>query len=207
MIGERGIVAILFDADGVLQQSADGWREQVAALCPDPERSAEFVIDVFAAERPCLVGAGDFREAIASILRRYGSATDADAALRLWWQITPHRALLDLVRSLRDGGMRVALASNQHAQRARYMSQQLDYASAFDHTFFSCDIGYAKPDRRYFGEVAQQLGAAPRQLLFIDDLEANVDAARSSGLRAEVFNVRDGVEAMQRLLRAYELIA
>jgi putative hydrolase of the HAD superfamily len=197
------IAAVLFDADGVLQQSADGWRDDVAALCPQSARSAEFVAEVFDLERPCLAGHGDFRAALARLLRQWHSTTDVDEALALWWRITPHAALLDIVRTLRRAGTIVGLASNQHAQRARYMSERLGYAAAFDHLFYSCVLGHAKPDGMYFTRIVQRIGEAPGALLFIDDLHDNVAAARSVGLQAEVFHAREGPEAMMRLLRRH----
>ena len=83
------------------------------------------------------------------------------------------------------------------------MSEQLGYASAFDRTFYSCDVGYAKPDPAYFEQIVRDLGVAPGDLLFIDDLDDNVAAARSVGLHAEVFRAEEGAEAMLQLLGSY----
>lgn len=52
---------------------------------------------------------------------------------------------------------------------------------------YSCRIGVAKPDPRAYQICAEQLGVVPRDVLFFDDNERNVVAARAAGMTAEVF--------------------
>ena len=47
--------------------------------------------------------------------------------------------------------------------------------------FLSCEIGACKPSDAAFEAVEAALGMAARQILFIDDTFANVEAARSRG--------------------------
>jgi putative hydrolase of the HAD superfamily len=52
---------------------------------------------------------------------------------------------------------------------------------------YSCRIGVAKPDPRAYLACAEQLGVGPQDVLFFDDRESNVLAAREVGMAAEVF--------------------
>jgi putative hydrolase of the HAD superfamily len=52
---------------------------------------------------------------------------------------------------------------------------------------YSCRIGVAKPDPRAYQICAEQLGVAPQDVLYFDDREVNVVAAREAGMAAEVF--------------------
>jgi putative hydrolase of the HAD superfamily len=58
---------------------------------------------------------------------------------------------------------------------------------------YSCRIGVAKPDPRAYEICAEQLGVGPRDVLFFDDTERNVVAAREAGMTAEVFTSPDQV--------------
>lgn len=51
----------------------------------------------------------------------------------------------------------------------------------------SFEIGMLKPTVEAFGLVAARAGIKPARSLFIDDVLANVEAARAAGFQAEVF--------------------
>jgi HAD superfamily hydrolase (TIGR01509 family) len=48
---------------------------------------------------------------------------------------------------------------------------------------FSSQLGLAKPDPRIFEVAAQRLGVSAREVVFVDDNAANVQAARTAGMR------------------------
>lgn len=68
---------------------------------------------------------------------------------------------------------------------------------AFDKVFCSHEIGCRKPAPESFARVLQAIGAAPAHVLFFDDLEENVAAARGCGLQGVVVrgpqDVRDAL--------------
>ena len=85
------------------------------------------------------------------------------------------------------------------------MSEVFGYADVFDGEFYSCRLGAMKPDVGYFHAVLKSLPFAPEQLLFIDDRERNVAAARSVGINGVEYDIEDGVEALRGVLRGYGL--
>jgi putative hydrolase of the HAD superfamily len=199
------IKAVLFDADGVLQQPSTGWLINLERLCPIPGRAPEFLNEVFTAERPCLAGTADFASALDEVLRRWGSGCHVEDALAIWRQIEPAQGLLDVVRQLRKSGFLVALATNQHAYRAEFMSEQLGYASEFDHEFYSCRIGHAKPSGEFFLHALDRLGLRGHEVLLIDDKEPNIRGAREAGLHAVLFHLSAGSPELESLLRKHGL--
>lgn len=205
MASSGSIGVVLFDADGVIQRTAPAWHGLLSGLCPDPERVESFLADVFAAERPCLTGADDFRDALERVLRRWRCTAGVDEVLHVWTLIEPDEGALHLVRRLRSGGIRAALATNQQHHRAAHMIERLDYAASFDELFFSCELGYAKPSAGYFHTVLDRLGADPTEVLFIDDHADNVTAAQGVGIRAAQFHLDQGAAALERLLVSHGL--
>lgn len=199
------ISAVLFDADGVIQRPSSTWRTHLVRLCPDPARANEFLSELFAAERPCFDGTEDFRRTLTEALARWGRADAVDEALAVWTEIEPDLHILEVVAELRRNDIRVALASNQQAIRAKYMSQALGYAEKFDHLFYSCVLGHAKPSAQYFEQALRRLSLPGDSVLFLDDREVNVAAAHGVGLHAELAQIDRGAVGMRQLLSRYGL--
>jgi FMN hydrolase / 5-amino-6-(5-phospho-D-ribitylamino)uracil phosphatase len=57
----------------------------------------------------------------------------------------------------------------------------------FEHVVASCHLGVRKPDRGFFVGLLDRVGCAVDEVLFVDDREGNVEAARSFGLRSHRF--------------------
>jgi glucose-1-phosphatase len=55
----------------------------------------------------------------------------------------------------------------------------------FDHRFLSFDLGLVKPDPAIFRAVADRLPVPPDRVLFLDDNDLNVDAARAFGFLSQ----------------------
>ena len=75
--------------------------------------------------------------------------------------------------------------SNSNAQHHAWWAQE--YAatlSNFRQVFVSCELGRRKPEAEAFAAVASAMGAAYENILFFDDTEENVTAARRLGMQA-----------------------
>ncbi|HSN38748.1 MAG TPA: HAD-IA family hydrolase, partial [Burkholderiales bacterium] len=79
-----------------------------------------------------------------------------------------------------------------------------EYASTlgvFRKVFVSCDLGKRKPEPEAFMAVAQEMGTPLPKILFFDDLEANVAAARKLGMQAlRVKSAADVERALEPVL-------
>jgi putative hydrolase of the HAD superfamily len=197
------VSAVLFDADGVVQRPSSDWWTRLASLVPAD--SDAFIGDLMAAEKPALVGKGDFREAVADVLRRWNSTATIEEALEPWSWFVAEPDVVALIQSLRAAGIGCHLATNQQAYRRTLMQDERGYGAWFDQTFYSCDLGLAKPDPAYFRAILADLQVPASEVLFIDDNEANVAGALGVGLRAEVYDLSAGIPALVELLRRYGL--
>jgi len=198
------IDAVLFDADGVIQRPTVDWRAALSGFV-SPGDAAGFVLDLMTSERPSLVGKGDFRDAITEVLRRWHSEVPAEAVLDLWRRFEAEPVVVDLIQQLRAQGIGCHLATNQQGYRRAIMHDERHYGDWFDQTFYSCDLGLAKPDPAYFRTILQAIDRPATSVLFIDDNVANVDGARTVGLHAEVYDLAEGTEALRSLLVRYGL--
>lgn len=200
------IHVVLFDADGVVQRMHSAWREGVERMCGDPDRADSFIEEVFEAEDQCLTGDGDFELVLSAVLEKWSSQVNIAEALRIWTMIEPDEGVFDIVRKLRGRGTVVALATNQQRHRANHMIDTLGYINEFDHIFCSCHLGHAKPSTEYFKVALASLELPANQVLFIDDHDRNIAAAKDAGLHGLRFHVDDGAAALQGLLQGYRIL-
>ncbi|WP_350274627.1 HAD-IA family hydrolase [Kribbella sp. HUAS MG21] len=197
------VTAVLFDADGVIQRPTADWWGHLTSLVPSG--GPEFVADLMAAELPALVGKVDFRDALADVLRRWNSPASVEEALEPWTWFAAEPEVVELIQSLRAAGIGCHLATNQQGYRRAIMQDERGYGAWFDATFYSCDVGLAKPDPAYFRAILSAIDLPASSVLFIDDNEANVAGAASVGLQVEYYDLAAGVPALGALLRRYDL--
>jgi putative hydrolase of the HAD superfamily len=206
------LAAILFDADGVIQNSkVDDLSVLVArSLGFLPEDLEDFVNDIIEAERPALAGQVDFADVLEPLLAARGASGKAAEFAAEWaCSIDADASVLSLIGKLRQQGLCCALATNQQSYRAKYMRQTLGYDRVFERSFYSHELGFMKPDVRYFEAIVARLPFSPEQVLFIDDLAKNIAAARTVGLHAEQFvhpRNTDGVAQLKELLERYSVV-
>jgi putative hydrolase of the HAD superfamily len=89
-------------------------------------------------------------------------------------------AMVDLIRSLRQAGLRTALLSNSWGANDDYPRHL--FGELFDVVVISGEVGMRKPEQRIFRHTAALLGLEPAECVFIDDVQANVVAAEALGL-------------------------
>lgn len=197
------IRAILFDADGVFQHPTDDLEARLErALGFVPTALAEFLAEVFEVEGSTLTGEREFEEALEPLVKKWGADGTAAALAACWSSIVTDEAILALVARLRKAGYVCALATNQQRHRGTHMSEVLGYRHHFDHSFYSWQVGYAKPDPRYFLAISRALGLEPAAMLFIDDRAANIAAAASLGIHTVHFIHDKTDKAVTELTRA-----
>lgn len=206
----KSIRAVLFDADGVIQDNTDDLPERLErTLGFIPDDIGAFIRDVVEAERPALTNVSDFSDTLQPVLHAWDALCGVSEFITMWSSsIVVSDAILALISKLRQGGMYCAIASTQQRYRAEYMSNTLGYGELFDDEFYACHLEVSKPDPAFFVAVLAQLPFTGDQTLFIDDVSENVLAAQSVGLHAErfVLSGTDGSEmAMRDLLRSFSI--
>lgn len=97
----------------------------------------------------------------------------------------------ELLESLQAKGYRLFAASNSfgHLQRSRLQHAGiLDY---FEDTYISMDIGYDKPDIRFYQEALRRCGLQPHEVLMIgDSMTTDILGAQAAGMDALFFDRR-----------------
>jgi putative hydrolase of the HAD superfamily len=93
--------------------------------------------------------------------------------------------LVDRVRSLKEEGYTTGIITNNVAEFGDGWRGLIPVDELFDFVVDSSSVGVRKPDPRIFEIALEHLGdVALDQVVFLDDYQANVDAARELGLLA-----------------------
>ena len=135
-------------------------------------------------------GAVSPAEVVQRIAQRTGLAADevqsvvaAGAA-----SLQPIPAALILMRQLRRPGTPMFFLSNMPAPYAEHLEREHAFVRDFDDGVFSSRVKLIKPDPAIFALAAQRFGLPPAELVFVDDVPANVAAAQAAGWQAVLFS-------------------
>jgi HAD superfamily hydrolase (TIGR01509 family) len=200
------ISVVLFDCDGVLQRPGNDWTGEIGSLTGLSGGALDaFLDDISSAEQPVLDGSEAYGVRLAEVLEEWSLPVRVEDLLQVWQHLVVDQGVLAAAEELREQGLVCALGTNQHRERAAYMRRELGYHRLFDPIVISAEIGVAKPDPEFFRRALVLLGRPAAEVLFVDDVQANVDAARSVGLAAERFAQHGGRTELDRILALHGL--
>jgi len=151
-----------------------------------PEMTQSFFRGIF---NDCLVGKANLSEVLPTYLQDWKWKGSVDEFIATWLErdhVVDLRLISEIQR-LRQSGIICCLATSQERNRAEYMKTKMGFEDAFDYLFFSYEVGWQKPDRAYYQHIEKMLALEKDSILFWDDLEKNVRAAREFGWNAEVY--------------------
>ena len=189
---------LLWDADGVLQHNEEDWRSRL-----DAAGGEGFGDAVFDAEVPALTGETTLRAALHAVVDAWDSPTPSvEDLLALWEQTVVDHEAMAVVDEMRGRGILTCLATNQQDHRVAWMSERLGYLRHFDRTYWSSRMGVMKPDEAFFRLILEDLGVTGDEVGFVDDNRANVEAARTLGIRAVHHDPVSGAEVLRAEVEA-----
>jgi putative hydrolase of the HAD superfamily len=124
----------------------------------------------------------EFERALAArLVRTDGAQVTADGLLgRMFAGTLPVPVMYDLLRTVRAAGYRTCLLSNSWGNDGDYPRDV--FPELFDAWVISAEVRMRKPEERIFRHAAGLLGLPPEQCVFIDDIEANIEAAAALGM-------------------------
>jgi haloacid dehalogenase superfamily, subfamily IA, variant 3 with third motif having DD or ED/haloacid dehalogenase superfamily, subfamily IA, variant 1 with third motif having Dx(3-4)D or Dx(3-4)E len=146
------------------------------------------------------VAVAEFERTLAERLRTLdGDRPVAEGMIeRMFAAFRPVEPMYDMLRAVRAAGLRTCLVSNSWG--AEYPRDGWD--ELFDGVVISGEVGMRKPEHRIFRHALEVIGLPPEQCVFIDDIEANIVAARELGIAGiHHVDVAATLAELERLLR------
>jgi putative hydrolase of the HAD superfamily len=125
-------------------------------------------------------------------LQRSDVQTAVDGVAR---ELQPKPEMVALLQRLHGAGRRLHFLSNMPAGIASDLEARHDFLRCFASGIFSARVQLIKPDPAIYRLAAARFGAAPADLLFIDDHPPNIAAAQALGWDGFVFRSASRTEA------------
>jgi 2-haloacid dehalogenase len=94
---------------------------------------------------------------------------------------------VEILEELASRGRRLCALTNFSHETWPVARQRFDFLQRFEHVVVSGEVGLVKPDPLIYRLAIERCRLAPARTVFVDDVPANVDAARAEGLHAVHF--------------------
>lgn len=95
--------------------------------------------------------------------------------------------MLAWAKALQQAGVKTAILSNMGDINLAYMRKNFAWLDGFTHLTWSCELRTAKPDPAIYQHTLEKLGVAAEEAIFVDDIPANIAAARALGIDGILF--------------------
>jgi epoxide hydrolase-like predicted phosphatase len=190
------IRAVVFDIGGVLEITPPtGWAERwETRLQRQPGELRERLLEVWRGGSIGTIAEAEVERCTGEILGLDGGQVDAFMA-DLWAEYlgSLNGELAAYFAALRPR-YQTAILSNSFVGAREREQERYGFGDICDLIIYSHEVGMQKPDRRIYALTCARLGVQPEEMIFLDDVEVCVSAAREFGIQAILF--RDTAQAI-----------
>ncbi len=178
------VEAFIFDIGNVLVRFEAGKAERTLAKLGVTSPDLALLALLGRRYEAGAVGRAEF---LASLREALGGGLSDDVLASAWQEIfEPNEPMRELVEKL-HGRYPLYLLSNTNCLHHEYLVREYPVFGKFADGVFSYRAGMMKPEHGIFELAIKQFGVRPAATIYLDDLTANVEAARGAGLRAFVY--------------------
>ena len=188
---------VVFDLGGVLVD----WdpRYLFRRLLSDEAAVESFLAEVCTPEWNAEQDAGrPWAEGVAEASARFPEHAELVAAYdERWWETIGGQidGTVEVLRELRESGVGLYAITNWSAEKFDLTFPRFEWLSWFDGIVVSGHERIVKPNRRIYQILLDRYGIDPASAVYIDDVPANVEAARTIGMTGLVFTTPEQLHA------------
>jgi len=187
------IKAIVLDYGGVIAD--EGFQNSLRALSreQDLDEAATLLVAKQAVyDSGFILGWGSEQEFWQAMRDGAGlQGSDADLTQRVLDGFVLRTWMIERIRQLREQGYLTVILSDQ-SHWLDWLDRRDRFFQYFDRVYNSYHLGKGKRDPGLFPEIAGKLALAPHEILFVDDMQSNIERARAAGWRTIRYLDRDG---------------
>lgn len=190
------IKVIIFDLGGVIFSFDGGGyeaREKLAFLFNlDKERLHNLWFQRY--KRDLILGIKNEEDYLTDIIKTFNLKTSLKELNRIIENFnTVDESMIELVKKLKENYLLVVL-NNESKGWNQYRIKKFYLNDYFELIFSSSDVGLAKPDKKIYKLVLNNLkGINPSEVLFIDNREENLPPAEELGIKTILFKNKNSL--------------
>ncbi|MDP2670083.1 MAG: HAD family phosphatase [bacterium] len=99
----------------------------------------------------------------------------------------PNEGMFELIDELKNKGYKIYLLSDQTNDWWPILSKKYSIAKHFDQVFISSEVRAHKPEKEFYSFVLKELQLIPEEIIFVDDLQENLDPAKEMGINTLLY--------------------
>ena len=199
------IDVIAWDFDGVLNKNVVDhrfiWLDQMEAEKGYCSRS--FMDQVIGDFAPVMAGEECLLDRLAPWLDHVGHDGDAEDFTHYWFNLDryPDPVMHDVLEKTASAGITNVMATNNEARRGRFVWHEMGFDQRMHRLYTAGEMRKIKPHAAFFHHITDDLKVDPSRVLFVDDLEENIETARTIGMHGHHFR-RDQYDSLKSTLRS-----
>jgi len=210
---DQAIRLVCFDLGGVIIRICRSWLEAcLRAELPVREGIEELLQREIEARRELNVlhqtgrlDTPEYFQRVSATLDGLYSPDDI-RAIHYAWLVGEYEGLTDVIDAIHDAGLETAALSNINPEHWQRM-QKYPSVMRLQHRFGSHEIGFHKPDPKIYRALENNVNIRGSKILFFDDLEDNIAAARACGWNAVLIDHTSPTDVqIIRALQTYNLL-
>jgi glucose-1-phosphatase len=131
------------------------------------------------------------------VRKRYDLALEFEDFSEIWNNIFwDNPEVNEIIIYLKAKGFPIYLLSNTNELHFSYVIERFPIVHVLDEWILSFEVGAKKPDKRIYDAIFERTDVDRAKILYIDDIDAYVSAARSHGMQGLVYESPDDLWAV-----------
>lgn len=199
------ITTIAFDYGGVLGSDSDQWNQYFFKIKDRTGLSETQLQKLFLADWPDLkvgkIRVDVFWQHVAEASEKKVSPLELKKVYDE--SIFLHQDVYKIAIRLKKRGLRLVILSNASIDWMQAKVMRFHLKDTFEKVYSSASLGVAKPDPKIYKFVLKDLKIKPEQLLFVDNMQSNIDPAKRLGISTIWYT---NVAALKEELRNLDLL-
>ena len=203
--------AVLFDMDGVIIDSEPLWTEAERRFL------ARRMLEYSPQLKTAMMGR-DAREADRLLIKHYRLSEGVEEVIAerkqlvtelFKRQLQPVPNVLQLLRSVRESGIKTGLASSSPEQLVELAVEKLGITELFDFIISGDQVAQGKPAPEIYLTAAEKIGVDPENCLVIEDAPLGIAAAKAAGMCCLAISmnvVESELAAADRVVRGFDKV-
>ena len=188
------IKAIIFDLNGVFIQApylSDRFKERFGVPTEDFLPVLKEIM-----EKVRKPGAGDCFVYWKPYLKKWGVSLSREQFFNFWFkEEKPVPKMIELGKQLKQKGIKLFLLSNNFLERTNYYRENFPFLEQlFNKIYYSYQTGFVKPDPEAFKKILSDNNLNPKECLYFDNSEENIETANGLGIKSFFFKSPDSAK-------------
>jgi len=184
-MSEAHLEAAIWDMDGVIADTVEyhylAWKEEFAKKGID--YTMEHFLRFFGQRNDTIIKDALGEGIVPVEMGAINDAKQANFRRRVAGHIRALPGAIELIRALKEHGVRQAIASSAPPENIKIITRTLNVDGFFQAVVFGHEVPEGKPSPQIYLLAAQKLGVRPADCVVFEDAIAGVAGARNAGMK------------------------